>query len=246
MGILLVIAVGAGILIDKLKLTVKLPRMEGHLIVHEHDTIHLKASLRTWKDNFRPVSFTRVLLISGLSFILLALMFGFFEHDHSETTATVMPINEAWFNNLFAILGVVVLLTFFIVDDHFLEEHLWKHVVRQHVPKIAIWTFIALTLIHLFMQSVDLQEWIRDNSFWMLILAVLVGVIPESGPHLIFVTLFLSGNIPLSILLANAITQDGHASLPLLAESKRGFLTVKLINVLIGIAAGGIGLLAGF
>jgi len=96
------------------------------------------------------------------------------------------------------------------------------------------------------MDSVNLQEWVRDNAFWMLLLAVLVGLIPESGPHLVFVTLFLSGSIPFSILLANSITQDGHASLPLLAESKRGFLTVKLINALVGLFVGGIGLLAGF
>lgn len=249
MGILLVIAIGVGFLVDKLKLSVKLPHMEGHLVVHDHESIHLKTNVQAWKENFKPVTFTRVLLITGVSFMLLALALGYFEHEHHEaavTAANVMPIEESWFNNLFIILGIIVLATFFIVDDHFLEEHLWKHVIRQHVPKIAIWTFLALTLIHLFMDSVNLQEWIRDNTFWMLLLAVLIGVIPESGPHLIFVTLFLSGTIPFSILLANSIIQDGHASLPLLAESKRGFLTVKLINALVALIVGGVGLLAGF
>lgn len=248
MGILLLIAVCVGVLVDRLKLSVKLPQMNGHLVIHEHEAMNLKASLRTWKDYFRPVTFTRVLLITGVSSILLALAFGYFEHDHQEATSTaaVMPIDEAWFNSLFIVLGLFVLVTFFIVDDHFLEEHLWKHVIRQHVPRIAIWTFAALTLIHLFMHSVNLQGWVQDNAFWMLLLAVLVGLIPESGPHLIFVTLFLGGSIPFSILLANAITQDGHASLPLLAESKRGFFTVKLINALVGLLVGGLGLLAGF
>lgn len=244
MGILFVVAIGVGLLVDRLKISIKLPQMEGHLVVHEHESINLKTSLKAWRANFRPVSFTRVLLIAGVSFILLSLMLGYFEHDHQGTA--IMPIDETWFNSIFVILGAIVLLTFFIVDDHFLEEHLWKHVIRQHVPKIALWTFAALSLIHLAMDSVNLQEWVRDNAFWMLLLAVLVGVIPESGPHLVFVTLFLSGSIPFSILLANSITQDGHASLPLLAESKRGFLTVKLINVLVGLLVGGAGLLAGF
>jgi len=243
-GILLVVAVGVGLLVDRLKISIKLPQMEDHLVVHEHESINLKDSLKGWRANFRPVTFTRVLLITGVSFLLLSLVLGYFEHEHHETS--IMPMDESWFNSIFIVLGVIVLLTFFIVDDHFLEEHLWKHVIRQHVPKIALWTFAALSLIHFTMDSVNLQEWVRDNAFWMLLLAVLVGLIPESGPHLVFVTLFLSGSIPFSILLANSITQDGHASLPLLAESKRGFLTVKLINALVGLFVGGIGLLAGF
>lgn len=248
MGILLLLAIGVGIITDRLGISIKLLQMHEHLIVHEHESINLIAALEAWKENFKPVTFTRVLLITGVAFMLLALALGYFEHDHQEavpSAASVMPLEESWFNNLFIVLGICVLITFFIVDDHFLEEHLWKHVIRQHVPKIALWTFLALTLIHLTMNSVDLQEWVRDNTIWMLILAVLVGIIPESGPHLIFVTLFLSGNVPFSILLANSIIQDGHASLPLLAESKRGFLTVKLINALVALIVGGAGLLAG-
>jgi len=76
--------------------------------------------------------------------------------------------------------------------------------------------------------------------------AVLIGIIPESGPHLIFISLFLSGAIPFSVLLANSITQDGHSTLPLLAESKKGFLAVKSINVLIGLLFGVAGILLGF
>jgi hypothetical protein len=71
------------------------------------------------------------------------------------------------------------------------------------------------------------------NTFTILILAVLLGIIPESGPHILFVTLFASGNIPFSILLANSIVQDGHGALPLLAESKKSFLVMKAVNVLV-------------
>ncbi|MCK5464949.1 MAG: hypothetical protein KAI95_18110, partial [Bacteroidales bacterium] len=69
-------------------------------------------------------------------------------------------------------------------------------------------------------------------------IAVLIGIIPESGPHLVFVTLFAEGLIPFSILLASSISQDGHGSLPLLAESKRGFLSVKSVNMMVALLAG--------
>ncbi|MCK5368493.1 MAG: hypothetical protein KAQ62_08065, partial [Cyclobacteriaceae bacterium] len=79
-----------------------------------------------------------------------------------------------------------------------------------------------------------------------LIVAVLVGIIPESGPHLIFVTLFAQGTIPISILLASSVSQDGHGMLPLLAESKKGFFAVKLVNIIVALLTGIIGYLLGF
>ena len=78
---------------------------------------------------------------------------------------------------------------------------------------------------------VDLETWIGDNTAWMILLAILVGLIPESGPHLVFVTLFAGGVIPFPVLLANSIVQDGHASLPLIADSKKSFLIAKGVKV---------------
>jgi hypothetical protein len=40
------------------------------------------------------------------------------------------------------------------------------------------------------------------------------------------------------VLLASSISQDGHASIPLLAESRRSFLWAKLINCLVALLAG--------
>ncbi len=77
----------------------------------------------------------------------------------------------------------------------------------------------------------------------VLLIAVLVGIIPESGPHMLFVTLFAHGSLPFSILLASSIVQDGHGTLPLLAVSNLAFFWLKTINVTIGLLVGSIGLL---
>jgi len=81
--------------------------------------------------------------------------------------------------------------------------------------------------------------------FAVLVVALIIGIVPESGPHLVFVTLFASGAIPFSILLASSIVQDGHGMLPMLAESKRGFIAVKTVNLIFGTIVGVIGLLLG-
>ena len=139
--------------------------------------------------------------------------------------------------------------SFFIVvsvPEHFLKEHIWNHIIKVHIPRIFLWTFGTLLVIHFLMNYIDIQSWLSDNLLIVLLVAVLVGIIPESGPHLIFVTLFAQGTIPLSILLASSISQDGHGMLPLLAESKRSFLVVKLINIGVALLFGLAGYLAGF
>jgi len=248
-GILLVIGFIVGFTIDKLGIKVACPKdMNRHLVVHEHEQMSLHDLFGNWKSNFKQLSFTRVLLITALILFIYGMATGFFQHEHHGETEHVanavtqssysLPLEEAWFNNIFLILAIVVLVTFVFVNDHFLEEHLWHHIIRQHVPKIFLWTFAALLLIHLLMNSVDMIAWVEKNQLWVLLFAVLIGIIPESGPHLVFISLFLGGTIPFSILMANSITQDGHSTLPLLAESKSGFFAVKSINVVIGLVVG--------
>jgi hypothetical protein len=247
--ILLIIGIVIGLTVDKLKINVKIPaNMNNHLIVHEHEHKNVSEYLKNWKSNFRQLSFTRILLITGVSFFLIAVIGGFFEHENEslKNISQGLFIEEKWFNSIFIIMAIVVLLTFIVVDDHFLDEHLWKHIIRQHVPKIALWTFGALLLIHFVLNSVDLQTWVSENTLLVLLIAVLFGLIPESGPHLVFITMFISGTIPFSVLLANSITQDGHSSLPLLAESKQGFILTKSINLVIGLLVGFVGYLFGF
>ena len=58
--------------------------------------------------------------------------------------------------------------------------------------------------------------------------------------------MFAGGTLPFSILLANSIVQDGHGSLPLIAEAPKSFMIIKMINIAVGLAVGAAGLLLGF
>jgi hypothetical protein len=73
----------------------------------------------------------------------------------------------------------------------------------------------------------------------------LFGLIPESGPHLLFVTMYERGIAPLSVLVTSSIVQDGHGMLPLLAHSRLDFLKVKAINLVAGLLAGALLMLFG-
>lgn len=124
------------------------------------------------------------------------------------------------------------------VPDHFLEEHLWRHVARKHAPRIFLWTFGALAVSEPLAELLHVSPAVQAHPWLLLAAACAVGLIPESGPHLIFVTLYVRDAIPFAVLLANSVVQDGHGMLPLLAHSTRAFLQVKAINLIAGLVAG--------
>ena len=112
----------------------------------------------------------------------------------------------------------------------FFTDHLWHHIILKHLPGIFGWTFGIMLLFGLLDHYFDLETWIGENPVLMVLFATAVGFIPESGPHIAFVTLFAGGVIPFPVLLANSISQDGHASLPLLAESRKAFFLAKAVK----------------
>ena len=159
------------------------------------------------------------------------------EHGH-EHGHTINLLDEGWMNVLFAGLSVVMLIVLIFASDHFVEGHLWDHIIKKHLPTIFAWTFGVLLVLGIALQYIEIDKWISDNTALMILLATLIGIIPESGPHMIFVTLFAAGVVPFPVLLASSISQDGHASIPLLAESKKSFAMAKLINCVVALAAG--------
>lgn len=134
-----------------------------------------------------------------------------------------------------SLLGSILIL---FSSNHFVKNHIWKHIILKHFVKIIIWITLTLVVLNCLFQFIDINNWIEDNYFIMLLIAVTVGIIPQSGPHLIFISLFVQGVIPFPILLANSIVQDGHAGLPLLAENKKAFFLKKAIAVVLALLIG--------
>lgn len=213
-------------------------------VVHEHESNGTDPHDKSGKTK-RHYGWKRMLMFIGLAVFIAALATGSLGHDHSHTDTHehchsfhIDLLSEDWMNVLFAGLSVIVLFVLLFASDHFVEEHMWDHIVKRHLPTIFAWTFGVLLVLGIGLQHVDIGRWISDNTVLMILLATAVGIIPESGPHMIFVTLFAAGVVPFPVLLASSISQDGHACLPLLAESKKSFAWAKLINCIVAIVAG--------
>jgi len=81
---------------------------------------------------------------------------------------------------------------------------------------------------------------------WVLLLGALMGLIPESGPHLIFVMMYAQGLIPFSVLFTTSFVQDGHGMLPLLSYSLKDSVLIKLFNITFRLLSGGVLFALGF
>lgn len=226
--ILFALAVAAGLLIDRLYAKGRpLPtRLEDSFEPHGDGCEHGGGHHHKEGRHFGKL---RVLMFAGVVIFIAALLLGLLEEGGEAEGFAVF--DEEWVFWLFGAMSLVVIGALLFASDHFVEEHLWEHIVRKHLPSIFGWTFGVLLVIGVLFNFIDISAWVSDNTALMILLAIAVGLIPESGPHLVFVTLFAGGVIPFPVLLANSIVQDGHASLPLLADSKSSFVKAKAIKV---------------
>ncbi|MFC1454782.1 putative manganese transporter [Candidatus Undinarchaeota archaeon] len=178
--------------------------------------------------NLKKPSFSRLLMVLVALLSIYAVLSGLIGPD---------PWN--FMNYTFLLLFLLLLAILVTVPEHYLKEHLWEHVFKKHLGKIFLWSFFALLVVGVGLQYWNLEAFIAQNMLWVLVIAALVALIPESGPHLIFVMMFAEGIIPFSVLLTSSIVQDGHGMLPLLSYSVKDSVWVKVINVFFGLLIGG-------
>jgi len=160
-------------------------------------------------------------------------------HEHSPFSGE---------NLVFLIIAAGTLLLLLTANNHFFEEHIWNHVIRKHLLKIFLWVFAIMLAIKLigFFVNIEVLAYQSWGKMILLLFALLIALIPESGPNLIILFLFIDGVVPFSTLIANSIVQEGHGGLPLIAERPKHFLWLKAIKFVTALVVGVLGLWIGF
>ncbi len=235
---LFVAGVAAGMITDVVSSRLKLGRLRIGCELELHDEFSdcgcfpRGEILRQWKE----CSAARGILVFLLVAIIVAI-----------ATGQIGPGVWNWIRVTLLVASIIALFIVSTVHDHFLEEHLWSHIAKKHIPRIFLWTLGVLVFIHMITDYLhyDLAADAGGGRWIVLVFACLLGLIPQSGPHLVFLTLYAKGALPLGILLANSVVQDGHGMLPLLAQSRHAFIVIKLINLAAGLLIGAAVLSAG-
>ena len=220
--ILFVVGVISGIIVDKIIRKMKIKVCEECLLQEYHEENIEKMFSK--KPRF---SVARILmLLIFVSLIILNILGLFGPKEFGVEKILFLSIS-----------GFMVFISLFS-SDHHLEDHIIKHIARKHIWRVFLWTFGALVFVNVFISLFNLESFIQSNMNLILILSALVGVIPESGPHMIFVMMYSHGIIPFSVLLTSSIVQDGHGMLPLLSYTIKDSVMMKFINLVIGLLIG--------
>ena len=138
---------------------------EMHL-VDDCRCLHLKEVI----EHFKKLSFVRFLLLV----ILTGAIAGFFTGIMGEEDWNWIKVT---FISLIVLAGMIIIT----VPDHYLEEHVWKHIAREHLWRIFLWTFGTLFFIDLALHAWNLELFVKEHIWGVIVVAALLGLIPESG-----------------------------------------------------------------
>ena len=99
---------------------------------------------------------------------------------------------------------------------------------------VTTWVVAAFLLFELsvYFFGLDLKNLFTGMALYTPLMAVLIGFIPGCGPQVLVTTMYLSGVIPLSALLGNAISNDGDALFPAIAIAPRVAIVATLYSAL--------------
>lgn len=239
-GILLLTALAAGFcyqIFHPFQSTTHIHQIE-HLVLHEHD--HHSGHPEE-REGHNPLH--RIILIGGILLFITGLLTGFLGEHDTEGDGGLSGEKM-----IFIITAVCVLLMCCFCDHHFIEKHLWNHILKNHLLKIFLWSFGVILMLTLLTHHMQLESLPMRNSgkMLLLLLALGIGLVPQSGPHLAVIYLFADGIIPFSTLLANCLLQEGHGGIPLMAESPKTFVRLKAVKLLMAAAIGLTGIATGW
>lgn len=220
-GVLFVLGIVWGILVDWFlpKLKIQTCQSCGLDVVHSPHDEEVFSRKPAW-SNFKDGSWLRFGILGSLLLFVAGFAWGFIGPKEWDAEKIIAILFSGF-----------AFLAFLTISRHYLEEHIWKHIIKQHLWRVFLWSLGAFLFVKWGFKAWNLESLVQQNMFLVFLLAGLIGLIPESGPNLIFVVLFSQGAIPFSVLLTSSMVQDGHSMLPMLSYTVKDTILLKIFNL---------------
>lgn len=106
------------------------------------------------------------------------------------------------------------------------------HRIATDTNFVTSWVIIAFLAFELlvFYGGFDLKTMFQTMPAFVPLIAVFVGMIPGCGPQIVTTSLYISGAVPFSAQLGNAISNDGDALFPAIAMAPKVALFATLYS----------------
>ncbi|MFT6255286.1 MAG: hypothetical protein ACJATV_001546 [Granulosicoccus sp.] len=115
-----------------------------------------------------------------------------------------------------------------------------KDTVVAETSFVSVWVIIGFLIYELlvYFSGIDLSAQFVSLGALAPLLAIIIGFIPGCGPQILVTTLYLNGVVPLSSLLANAISNDGDALFPAIALAPKAAVRATFYSAIPALIVG--------
>ncbi|WED23455.1 putative manganese transporter [Vibrio sp. JC009] len=104
----------------------------------------------------------------------------------------------------------------------------------QDTNFVTAWVVMAFLIFELVttFAGIDLAALFSHWGIWLPMVGIAIGLLPGCGPQILVTSLYISGAVPLSAQLANAISNDGDALFPAIALAPKAALVATFYSAL--------------
>ena len=175
-----------------------------------------------------------IALVPGVVFGLL----GAFQIDLDSKLATNLIAEPV---TIFGFLAGCLCFGMWLLPQFFKKSETGKanspSVIDQTITDtnfVTGWVIIAFLIfeVSIFATGYELATLFEGLAIWVPLMAVLIGLLPGCGPQILVTTLYLSGAVPLSAQIGNAVSNDGDALFPALALAPKAALMATIYSTI--------------
>ncbi len=166
---------------------------------------------------------------------------------------TLDPSHQDAIFNYVGLFGTFLSLVLFVAGKHFIGDDTLESLrdkltssketlihAASETAFVTFWVLCAYLIFEysMYFSEVNFYQAATVPSVWAVLVGAGVGLIPGCGPQILFVAAYTEGLLPMSVLIAHAISQDGDALFPLLARNKKAALWSTVITTIPAILVG--------
>jgi hypothetical protein len=97
---------------------------------------------------------------------------------------------------------------------------------------VTSWVVVAFLIfeVGVYLTGFDLKGLFGDMAIYTPLIAIIIGFLPGCGPQILVTSLYLSGIVPMSALIGNALSNDGDALFPAIAIAPRAAIIATIYS----------------
>lgn len=124
-------------------------------------------------------------------------------------------------------------------DDKIIDSHPIQK-AAQDTNFVSAWVILAFLAFELttYFSGLDLGTTFSGWGIWMPLIGLAIGMLPGCGPQILVTSLYISGAVPLSAQLSNAISNDGDALFPAIAMAPKAALVATIYSAIPALIVG--------